>query len=222
MDRKLFIGYAYLNDDRELKYCLNSLRELGYIKSPNTAVTKCKGYPPFRITPKGYEFLEKYSKEKDFLKSKDVFVAIDFGKEFDDIYETIKEIIEKAGYNPRRADKEHYSDYIMDWIKTKIKESRFVVAEISTGNLGVYFEIGYALGRGIPVITILKQESDEDDPFKKVHFDLKQFNTIVYKTPEELNERLYYRIVSLFGTLKKGNDLKDEQTQKTDRSGSSA
>jgi len=203
------LAMAYLKDDKELEYCLNSLRELGYIRYPNTWTSKYKHYPPFRITSQGYGFLEKFRNKKDSLKSEDVFVAIELKEEFDHIYSAIKQAIEKAGYNPRRADKEHYTDYIMDWIKAKIKESRFLVAEITTGNLGVYFEIGYALGLGIPVIPILKKEKDEENPFEKVHFDLKQFNIIVYEAPEDLEEKLCNRIAALFGILKKQKEIMD-------------
>lgn len=190
------MAMSYAKNSEEFKKCIDFLIELQYISRPPTVYEG--PYPSLKITSKGYEFLEKYRKERKISEITDVFVAMEF-KDSEDICRAIEEAVCKAKYNPRRADKDHYTEYVMDWIKAKIRESRFVIADISTGNLGVYFEIGYALGLEIPVITILKQEDDEEDPFKKVHFDLKQFNTLVYKTSEELKERLYYRIVSLFG-----------------------
>jgi len=84
----------------------------------------------------------------------------------------------------------------MDFILSKIKSSRFIVAEISSGNLGVYYEAGYAMGKGLPVIAVAKEK-------EKIHFDLQQFNTIFYKDLDDLEEKLSNRITNLFGKIKK-------------------
>ena len=170
------------------------------------------------LTLDGAQLVEKYRFTHSKLSSK-AFVAIDFSKDYDNVYEVIKSAIEKAGFGSLRADKVHYSDYAMDWILNRIKESRFVVAELTPkeaisgrvskekqkktyGNPGVYFEAGYARGYGIPVITCIRRIKDEDGQditFENIHFDLRQYNTIVYDSPEELQRKIYERIINIVG-----------------------
>ena len=63
---------------------------------------------------------------------------------------------------------------------------------------GVYFEAGYALGMGIPVIWTCR--SDEID---KCHFDTRQYNHIVWETAGDLKEKLTNRILATIGNAKK-------------------
>ena len=59
---------------------------------------------------------------------------------------------------------------------------------------GVYYETGFAHGLGIPVIfTCQKNGLDE------VHFDTRQYNHIVWETPEELRNQLAKRIAAVLG-----------------------
>ncbi|MHC4124718.1 MAG: nucleoside 2-deoxyribosyltransferase, partial [Planctomycetota bacterium] len=54
---------------------------------------------------------------------------------------------------------------------------------------GVYFEAGFAKGLGREVIFTVKE-----DDVEKLHFDTRQYNHIVYDSPEDLYEKLYNRI----------------------------
>ena len=69
------------------------------------------------------------------------------------IYKAIK----KAGYKPYRVDAEPHSDRIDVKIISEIKNSRFVVADITEQKRGVYFEAGFALGLGLPVIMVCQK-----------------------------------------------------------------
>ena len=144
------------------------------------------------ITQKGYGFLEEYRQQKR-NKSKNVFIAIKFSEEYKNIAEAIKKAVKDTGFNPIKVDEEHHTEYIMDFIKSKIKESKFLIAELTSENLGVYFESGYAMGLGIPVIAILRKSKDNQH-FRKVHFDLKQFNIIEYENEKDIEEKLKNRI----------------------------
>ena len=69
------------------------------------------------------------------------------------------------------------------------RRSRFVVAEFSGNRGGVYFEAGFAMGLGLPVVWVVR-ESDLPD----VHFDTNHFNHITWATVEELRIKLQRRI----------------------------
>jgi nucleoside 2-deoxyribosyltransferase len=51
-----------------------------------------------------------------------------------------------------RVDREHFGDRIDDRIIAEIRRCRFIVADFTGQRGGVYFEAGFALGLGKPVI----------------------------------------------------------------------
>jgi hypothetical protein len=83
---------------------------------------------------------------------------------------------------------------ICDEIIAEIRRSRFVVADYTGHRGGVYYEAGFAAGRGLPVILTCRN-SDMD----KLHFDIRQYNCIDWHSPEELAKRLQVRIEALLG-----------------------
>ena len=59
---------------------------------------------------------------------------------------------------------------------------------------GVYFEAGFALGLGLQVIWVCRQ-----DQVELMHFDTRQYNHIAWSDPDDLYKRLKNRIVALLG-----------------------
>jgi hypothetical protein len=139
-----------------------------------------------------YNGLLKISKLKESGKnSKRCFVAMSFDPSLKETREAIRTGINEAGYVAIFID-EVYPEpdqTINDAIIAEIKRSKFLVADFTQQKNGVYFEAGYALGRGLKVIYCC----DEED-FKNSHFDLKSFSHILYKSNEELQNRLKYKI----------------------------
>jgi hypothetical protein len=66
-----------------------------------------------------------------------------------------------------------------------------VVADFTGHRGGVYFEAGYAQGRGIPVIWCCRK-----DDIEHAHFDTRQNNHVTWTTPAELRELLKNRIAA--------------------------
>ena len=175
---------SYSNDQTELAYYIEHLKErklLEFIKHSEEG-------NQFRITIMGWEYISKL--EKRATTSKKVFVAMNFDKEFDELYEkSIKKAIEDNGYISIISKRAEHIDLIDDFIMAEIKDSRFVVAEFTGQKHGVYFEAGYARGLGIPVIWVCRK-----DEIGKLHFDINHYNQIDWETPEELMKRLYNRV----------------------------
>jgi nucleoside 2-deoxyribosyltransferase len=69
-----------------------------------------------------------------------------------------------------------------------------VVADFTGQRGGVYYEAGYAAGRGIPVVWSCRK-----DQIKDLHFDIRQYNCIDWETPAELARRLESRITAVIG-----------------------
>ena len=68
-----------------------------------------------------------------------------------------------------------------------IRDSKFVVVDLTHQNNGAYFEEGYAMGLGKPIIQLCKDGV-------KLHFDIAQKNTIMWKNEEDIPVKLTNRI----------------------------
>jgi nucleoside 2-deoxyribosyltransferase len=146
-----------------------------------------------QITTRGWEFLNEQSRSTPF--SDQVFVAMSFSEGLKPIWlDAIRPAIADAGFKPYRVDAEPHVDRIDAKIVTEIRNSKFVVADVTEHKLGVYFEAGYALGFGLPVIWTVR-----DDELSKVHFDTRQYSHIVWRTPTEFKEQLYFVICAVIG-----------------------
>jgi hypothetical protein len=127
------------------------------------------------------------------------FVAMWFHPSTDAAYtDGIVPAIQDAGYRPLRIDNKEHSNKIDDEIVAEIKRSRFLVADFTCeeGKVrgGVYFEAGLASGLPIPIIWTCRNSSVGD-----LHFDTRQYNHIVWDTPENLRSALRNRIRALIG-----------------------
>jgi nucleoside 2-deoxyribosyltransferase len=142
----------------------------------------------YKISYNGWNELDRLeSKDK---KTNNAFVAMSFSENMIDIYHAgIKPAIEECGYTPVRVDQEDYNEKIDDFIIAEIKKADFIVADYTQQKHGVYYEAGYAQGYGLPVIWCVN--SAELD---KCHFDIRQYNFIVWKEPKDLKEKLIARI----------------------------
>lgn len=106
----------------------------------------------------------------------------------------IKPGIENAGYVAARADMEEHSDDIMFRVIGQIRIANFVVADYTGHRNGVYYEAGFARGLGLEVIPCCRQ-----DAMKDAHFDTRQLNHVLWKTPDDLREGLSARILGQIG-----------------------
>lgn len=129
-----------------------------------------------------------YDVQKEQINNKNVFVAMKFGEETQQLREKIKEGL--AGYNIRIMDEIEHNHQIVPEMLYEIRNSKFVIAELSNHNNGAYYEAGYALGLGKEVIHICKKSELTNG----LHFDVAQVNTIVYDSIDEIPEKLKKRI----------------------------
>ncbi len=174
----------------EVATLLEYLGEQGWIKSSAE-------YTHNTLTVEGYARLAEL--ETANAESSKGFVAMWFNPTTDKAWEEgIKRGIEDAGYEAVRIDQKEHINKIDDEIIAEIRRSRFVVADFTQGKDGarggVYYEAGFAHGLGIEVIFTCRE-----DALQNVHFDTRQYNHIVWKTPEELRQGLAARISAVIG-----------------------
>jgi nucleoside 2-deoxyribosyltransferase len=128
------------------------------------------------------------------IDSKSVFVAMWFNDEMRLAYDlALVPAIESLGYNAVRVDAIAHNEKIDDRIISEIRSAKFVVADFSCGpdgaRGGVYFEAGFALGLGIPVIFSVRASD-----INRVHFDTRQYNHLVWTSEDDLRQKLRDRI----------------------------
>ncbi len=123
------------------------------------------------------------------------FVAMSFDDGLRSLFDgPILTAIVAAGYKPMRIDRKDHNNQIVDEMLAEIRRSRFVVADFTSHRNGVYFEAGFAMGLGIPVIWLVRK-----DHLNGAHFDTKQYSHLVWEPGDDLGERLYNRIRATIG-----------------------
>lgn len=129
------------------------------------------------------------------VTSTQAFVAMWFQESMKEAYDLgFARAITDAGYVPLRLDRKDYEGKIDDEIIAEIRRSAFLIADFTEHRGGVYYEAGFAHGLGKRVIFTCRS-NDLD----KLHFDVRQYNTITWNTPLEIVAPLQNRILALFG-----------------------
>ena len=140
------------------------------------------------LTAKGWNRIAQI--EKAIGSSNQAFVAMWFNGALEEAYKDgFTRAVGAAGYKALRIDLKEHNEKICDAIVAEIRKSRFVIADFTGHRGGVYFEAGFAMGLGIPVIWTCRND-DKDS----LHFDTRQFNHILWNNPQDLYEKLYRRI----------------------------
>ena len=176
----------YLNSLSEFEFYMGVIKEMSYVKYEYVQ----GAYLDIQLTIYGLNQVLELIREKT---SKTCFVAMSFVDEMFMIYdEAIKPAILETGFEPLIiSDKKDIpSDTtINDAILAAIKKSKFTIADFTEHKHGVYFESGYALGRGQKVIYTCRQ-----DEIGKAHFDTRNYPHIIWKDAEDLKKQLINKI----------------------------
>jgi nucleoside 2-deoxyribosyltransferase len=172
------------NED-EFHFVMGVLADESLIRLPN-------GWPgDVQIRSKGYSRIAELERGLSGPLSKQVFVAMAFDPELDVAYNHgIKPAIkDDCDYDPMRVDLKEHNEDINDVILAEMRKSKFIVADFTLHRHGVYFEAGFFMGMGRPVIFTCHK-----DHLKDAHFDTRQYNHIPWKDPADLREKLKRRI----------------------------
>lgn len=185
---------AWAEGEDEFTYLLRSLIERGLIRRTDGPPDLQDSFVfDFEITAAGWDYLDEHSRLS--VISDQVFVAMSFAEELKPAWEIgIQPALRNAGFRPYRVDSEPHIDRIDTKIITEIKNSRFLVADVTQQRPGVYFEAGYALGLGLPVFWCVK-----NDDLKNVHFDTRQYNHIVWENEQQLANQLHLFVTAVIG-----------------------
>lgn len=197
LDTDISLSLAWAASKNELKFHLETLHEREFIYLYSTGNEDLDDFSgrKVKILGKGWERIEQLT--TDFSANVQVFVAMNIGDSWlDAVYKNhIKQAIQSSGYKAYRID---YDQKNMERLDNKIikeiKNSRFLVADVSNQRQSVYYEAGYAHGLGIPVIWSV-QNADKEN----LHFDTRQFPHQIWQDGQQLEEKLTNAILAQIG-----------------------
>lgn len=173
---------AYAKTENELHACIRMAKDQGgYLTTVGIG-------DPILLTMAGWRRVEELSKVK--RDSSQAFVAMSFNKALYEVWtDGFYPALNQVGYDPIRVDTEQTSHKIDNKIIADIRKSGLVVADFTGQSNGVYYEAGFAEGLGIGVIYTVR-----DTDIKKLHFDTRQYNHIVWADLPDLRKQLIDRV----------------------------
>ena len=181
---------SYCEKEDEMRFLLNYLIELNFIGHYGDLDF-------FQVTVKGFEKINRLSKS---VNSKKAFIAMWINSSMDNLKNCIETAVKNTGYEPLRIDDKEHNNKIDDEILNEIKKTRFIVCDLTSEEGkprgSVYFEAGYAMGKGIPIVWTCKKDLEKELPF-----DIRQYNCL-YWEKEKLNDfikKLQHRIENTVG-----------------------
>ena len=185
LDATLDYPLLYAKNRDVFQYYLEKALELEYIEMES------EEFGPkwtCRLSLPGWHRIAELKKTE--RKSDQAFVAMWFDKSLDEAWEEgFRAALKDTGYNAIRIDLTEHNEKICDRIIAEIRKSGLVIADFTGQRGGVYFEAGFAMGLGIPVIWTCR-DTDADN----LHFDTRQYNHVVWSSPSGLRKALINRI----------------------------
>jgi hypothetical protein len=145
--------------------------------------------------------LERYYDltEQKVNDTKLAFMAMPFGNDtLDSIFkEWFKPACKAVGFDLRRVDERPEAGIINQKMMVDIRKSRFLIAELTCENRGVYWEAGFAEGLNRPVIYTCHKVYEKK---KSLHFDIRQ-HYIIFWTQKTLEKAARDLVIALQATL---------------------
>lgn len=102
-----------------------------------------------------------------------------FDKRYNDVY---KPALEQAGLEPYRVDQDPNTEKPIESVEERIRNATICLADITTDNPNVWYELGYAFAAGSSVIMVCSNERSGKLPFDIHH------RTVIEYTSESVSD----------------------------------
>ena len=123
-----------------------------------------------------------------------VFTIMSFKEEFRDVYDSYKQVCEALGFEvPDRTDESASGERIIPRIETGIRQSAFVLADVTESSPNVFYEVGFARALGKDVILTARKGTE-------LPFDVRDIPTIPWASQKDLKHQLKKRLEGLKAT----------------------
>ncbi len=185
---RLYLVLFWCEDIKEFNMLLSKAVELNHLKLKFDGMS----VKEYIITYDGKEFIENLGLDNNSNK---IFMAFHFTEEMKKEFEsTIKRAVIDSSEGKLEAVRVSSSatDHdakIDDELIGMIKSSKAVIADFTGNRTAVYYEAGFAMGLGIPVIWTCKK-----DDVDKLSFDTRQYPHIIWENEDDLYNQVVNRL----------------------------
>jgi nucleoside 2-deoxyribosyltransferase len=114
-----------------------------------------------------------------------------FDKRYDDVFAPA---IRDAGLEPYRVDRDPSVTIPIENIQAEIESSDICLAEITTDNPNVWFELGYAIASQREVVLVCSEERQSRFPFDVQHRSVIRYSTESSSDFDELRSQITARL----------------------------
>ena len=134
------------------------------------------------------------------------FMAMPFGDSLLDkvFFEFFKPAVKKTGLDLVRLDEAPRAGLIDDRLRVSLRSAKLIIAELTNGNNGAYWEAGFAEGLGKPVIYTCERGYFNE---KKTHFDTNHMHTVIWDQ-DNLEEAAQNLKASIRATIPRNLSMK--------------
>jgi hypothetical protein len=128
----------------------------------------------------GWAEVERIRQQREAIGNT-AFIAMKYGDApLDSVVSNhFKPACQQAGFELRRLDHKQPAGLIDDQLRVAIRNSKFLICDLTHGNKGAYWEAGFAEGIGRPVIFTCRNDVFDDKTHEHhPHFDTAHMKTI--------------------------------------------
>lgn len=167
---------------------------------------------PMQLTIEGWLYFENL--KRGLTASRIAFMAMGFGDpELDRIYQDhFVPAVALSRFKLKRLDEDQPAGLIDDRLRVEIRQSRFLVSDLTHRNPGAYWEAGYAEGLGKPVIYSCRRDVFEDKKASP-HFDTNHHLMVIWD-PANLQQAVAKLKSTIRATLPNEAMLSDSPDRK--------
>ncbi len=129
-----------------------------------------------------------------------------FDKRYEDVFVPA---IEAAGLEPYRVDRDPSVTIPIDEIEAGIRRADACLADISLSNPNVWFELGFAIAAGKPVVLVCSHQPDHRFPFDIQHRSVITYQTDSARDFAELQSKISARLRAVMNKESRLEQLAD-------------
>jgi hypothetical protein len=146
-----------------------------------------KGITSYQTTTAGFRY---YRSLRQPTASTRAFVAMSGDASHATFVNGIRPALETLGWQPYRPENDDTHDKpITDTIVAKIRASGLFIADVTEDRPNVYWELGFAMGLGIPFVITCRRDAT-------VHFDIHAYPRLEWHSDADLEQKLRDRLAA--------------------------
>jgi hypothetical protein len=159
-----------------------------------------------QLTMKGWARYQSLKKTQ--IESRTAFMAMKFSQpDLDRVVENcFRHAVGRTGFELRVLTDAQGAGSIDDQLRAAILASRFVIADLTHGSHGAYWEAGFGEGLGLPVIYTCEKTAWKE---QGTHFDTNHLNTIIWD-PKDLTAAENRLVATIRATFRADTKQTDE------------